>query len=298
MKLFALALLCLSALTMPAQTLSRVAKFASTGNEYPESITRDVQGNLYLPLVFDQTLKKVSPNGRSTDFATIPDDFLLGTTMSPDGQSILVVGATGIWRVNRSSAAVTKFSDVSGQGTLNDLVYDAAGNLFVSDDTLNRIWKIDTRGRATAWSDDALFQVPNPDNYPFEVGCNGLAFSPNYKTLYVTNTSEGIIIQIPILANGRAGKGKVLVRSTDLIGIDGLKVAANGDLYVAQNITPRILRVTPQGEVCTVVAGGALAFPTALVAGANPREYFICNNGDAFFSETPRGQGVLKLTLR
>jgi sugar lactone lactonase YvrE len=297
--LSAIALAGSAALT--AQTLRPLAFFANTGDQYPESIAKDSCGNLYLPLVFGGAVNKVTPHGVVTRFATIPDSFLLGIT-ADDDDNLYVAAETGVWKITRAGVT-TKFSEVTDGttrfGTLNDLTFDGDGNLYVSDDTLNLIWKLDARGRASIWSKDELFNVSNPENFPFEVGCNGLAFSKNEKKLYVTNTSEGRIIVIGVLPNGSAKPGMLLVSSPDLIGIDAIRVGKAGDLYVAQNINPRILRVHKNtGAVTTLVRGGLLSFPTSLIEGPNKNTYYICNNGDSFFSETPVRQGVLTLGIR
>lgn len=293
--------------TARAATVSQLAYFTptNTGSDqpYPESITKDILGNTYLPLTFGRSVVKVSPTGTVTKFADIPDDYLLGATFDPFGNLTVVAGGTGIWKVTPWGFSY-KFSNVTGMGTLNDLVHDYLGNLYVGDDTRELIWKIDMFGNATIWSTDPFFH-DGSSNYPFAEGVNGLALSPSGRTVYVTNTGEGRIIAIDIRPNGTAAPGRLIASSLDLVGVDGIKVDWNGDLYVAQNtnfvntaLSNRIIRVKQDGTVSVIASGGILNFPTSLILcpGFLDPIILVANNGDAFFGSTTANQGVVKIT--
>lgn len=285
------------AFSVQAQTVSQLAYFTNNDYPYPESIAMDASGNLYTPLTFGGAVNKVTPTGTVTQFAVIPDNYLLGATFDPQGNLVVVAAGTGIWKVSPSGVA-TKFSDITGMGTINDLVYDKQGNLYVGDDTLELIWKIDSSGNAVVWSTDPLFDVVT-QVFPFEEGVNGLAISKDGETIYVTNTSEGRIISIKIKNDGSAGQGKIVIESPDLIGIDGLKVLPNGSIYVAQNTANRILKISANGRKTTVIAeDGILNFPTGLVLSQDRKTIFVANNGDAFFGTSPANQGVVKIELQ
>jgi DNA-binding beta-propeller fold protein YncE len=294
--------------SVQAQTVSQLAYFttANTGSDapYPESIAMDIFGNMYLPLTFGHAVMKVTPSGVVSKFADIPDEYLLGATFDPFGNLTVVAGGTGIWKVT-PWGYVYKFSNITGMATINDLVHDYQGNLYVGDDTLELIWKIDLQGNNTVWSTDPLFH-DGSGNYPFPEGVNGLAISPNGRTIYVTNTGEGRVIAIDMNADGSAKPGRVITSSIDLVGIDGIKSHWNGDLYIAQNtnfvntaLSNRILKVKQNGTVSVVAAGGILNFPTGLVLkpGLFWPTIFVANNGDAFFGSSPANQGVVKITL-
>lgn len=277
-----------------AQTLKPFASFSAEKQEFPESITRDRQGNLYLGLTFAQTVKKVTPDGRQSDFAHIPDDFLLGITIDPFG-NVVVAAASGIWKVS-PAGHVWLFADVPGHISLNDLTYDHRGNLYVSDDSLFVIWKIDSQGHARVWSKDPHYVVTD-QTFPIPTGCNGLAFTKDMRTLYVTNTSDGFLLAVEVRPSGEAGPVRVIASGPQMVGVDGIRTDEDDNVYIANNIARKILRVSKRGRVTTLVEGGLLSFPTSLVFGRDDDTLFICNNGNAFISDTPSGQGVLKLTL-
>jgi gluconolactonase len=67
---------------------------------------------------------------------------------------------------------------------------------------------------------------------------NGLAFSPDEKTLYVAQSdpAKAVIMAFPVKADGTLGKGRVFVDITSLVGKlpglpDGLKVDHQGNLF-------------------------------------------------------------------
>jgi sugar lactone lactonase YvrE len=304
-KLFAFALFALAFVVGQAQTVTQFATFTNNDAPYPENITRDIFGNLYLPLTFGQAVNKVSPSGVVTKYADIPDVYLLGVTFDPFGNLTVVSAAGRIWKVT-PWGHVYLFSTVTTTGTINDLVHDYQGNLYIGDDTNEVILKVDICGNVTTWATSTLFNVPN-SYYPFPEGVNGLALSLNGRTIYVTNTSEGRVIAVDINNDGTAAPARLIVEDTTLVGIDGLKVAWNGDLYIAQNTnftdgvnsnplySNRILKVKQDGTVSVVASGGVLNFPTGLVLNQLTRTIFVANNGDAFFGVAPANQGVVKI---
>ena len=67
---------------------------------------------------------------------------------------------------------------------------------------------------------------------------NGIAFSPDEKTLYVaqSDSARAIWMSFPVKGDGTLGKGKVFYDVTDQMGKlpgapDGLKVDAKGNLF-------------------------------------------------------------------
>lgn len=282
--------------TLNAQTLRPLAFFNGAKSEFPESIAIDQRGNLYLSLVFAGKIKKVTPDGVQSDFATIADTDLLGVVFDTDG-NLVVAGARGIWKVS-PNGAVRLFSSVPGHISLNDFAYDQHGNLLVSDDNKFVIWKVDPKGNASVWSADPLYVAP-VDTFPFPVGVNGLAFTRDMKTLHISNTSAGRLLAVDVKRDGSAGPVRILASDPQLIGADGIEVDEHDNTYVAVNIQERIVRVSKKGKLSTVAKGDLLSFPTSLVFGRGRKSdtLFICNNGDAFFSTDPIGEGVLKLDL-
>jgi sugar lactone lactonase YvrE len=95
---------------------------------------------------------------------------------------------------------------------------------------------------------------------PFKV-TNGPAVSPDGRTLYATDTSEGIVYAHD-LAEGRPGEGRVFVRFQEGWGHpDGMTVDSEGFLWVCHWGGSRISRFAPDGTLERV-----LPVPTAQVS--------------------------------
>jgi len=290
-------LLALPFTPLRAQTVEPVAFFDGTKNEYPESLTIDKEGNCYLSLVFAGKIKKVTPRGQESDFAQIPDNWLLGMTFDRQG-NLCVLGASGVWKVDRNGTP-SLFASIPGHSFLNDLVFDRHGNLFVTDSFGYVIWKVDPRGNAQVWSADPLLQG-KATFFPNQLGPNGLGFDRDEHTLYVLSTSAGRVAAIHVNHDGSAGKSRVLVEDDSLVGADGMTLDEKGNIYVAVNIQNRISKVTPEGKLSQVAVDGLLVAPTSLAFGRRNEEstLFICNNGNVFFSSDPVGEGLLKISFK
>ena len=101
---------------------------------------------------------------------------------------------------------------------------------------------------ATAWR-----TVASELNY-----ANGVGVSPDGKTLYVSQTVTGSILKFAIATDGslsRRANFALLDRlvppssNSPWLGPDSLKVARNGDIYVAQFFGGKILRLSPEGRL-------------------------------------------------
>src|SRR5438270_833058 len=92
----------------------------------------------------------------------------------------------------------------------NGLVFDAAGQLYVTDSAAGAVFVVSRAGEVQKWLTDALL-TGGKDScgagkgvvVPFDIGANGVAIKDG--ALYVTNTDKGSIVRIPIQSNGAAG---------------------------------------------------------------------------------------------
>ncbi|MGX1930976.1 SMP-30/gluconolactonase/LRE family protein [Flagellimonas sp. 2504JD4-2] len=125
----------------------------------------------------------------------------------------------------------------------NDLVYDSHGNLFFTDPPyglsekmmedpkkqlpFQGIYRLDQKGELSLLTD----KISRP---------NGLAFSPDEKILYVSNTDskKASWLAFEMLDNGTLGGMNEILNVTDLIGKevgfpDGMKVDDQGNIFTA-----------------------------------------------------------------
>lgn len=82
---------------------------------------------------------------------------------------------------------------------------------------------------------------------------NGIAFSPDYKTLYVANSDpkRAIWMAFPVKPDGTLGEGRVLFDATPMVGSnkglpDGLKLDRQGNLFATG--PGGVLVLSPKGE--------------------------------------------------
>jgi gluconolactonase len=100
---------------------------------------------------------------------------------------------------------------------------------------------------------------------------NGIALSPDEKTLYVANSDpeKAIWMAFPVKEDGTLGKGKVFFDSTKWVGKkkglpDGMKVDKKGNLFATG--PGGVLVFTPEGKHLGTIATGV---PTANCAWGN-----------------------------
>src|SRR5687768_190437 len=169
-----------------------------------------------------------------------------GLTIGPDGLLVLCQhGDRRVARLGKDGQFETLADKFEGKrfNSPNDLVYDKAGNLYFTDppyglkDTFkNPKRELDFTGVYRLGTDGKVTLLTKEMSAP-----NGIALSPDEKTLYVANSDPAKAIWMAFeLKDGGAsvGAGRVLFDSTPIVkaggkkGLpDGLKVAIDGTLF-------------------------------------------------------------------
>jgi hypothetical protein len=131
----------------------------------------------------------------------------------------------------------------SGLPALNGMVFDRAGNLYVSDSFQGAIYRIAHATQCApceveVFSRDALLGTTGA--LPF--GANGLAFSADERVLYINNAGDGRVLAMAMPA------GPVTVLAESVYGADGL-LFDRGLLWVASNQTDSIVALDEKGRV-------------------------------------------------
>lgn len=193
-----------------------------TGGEYDgrergsNGLTLDAQGRLVLAQHGDRRVARLNPDGRS--FTTVADRHEGRRFNSP-----------------------------------NDLVYDRAGNLYFTDPPYglgpSSVREIDVHGVYRVSRDGAVTLVTDALERP-----NGIALSPDERTLYVANSHppRPIIMAFPLDRDGRAGPGRILFDAAPLAAAggrglpDGLKVDQQGNLWATG--PGGVLILSPEGR--------------------------------------------------
>ncbi len=153
----------------------------------------------------------------------------------------------------------------------NDLCLDAKGQIYFTDPKYLGHEKRELEHRAVYRIDEGggVHEVTHETVKP-----NGIAISPDGKTLYVANNDNGSddvtqpgakpgvmnIEAYPLNADGSAGKRRVLVDFGDKGGCDGMCVDEKGHVYltIREPTRPGVMVINPDGkEVAFIPTGPA-----------------------------------------
>jgi hypothetical protein len=253
--------------------LEVITTFDPAALEIPESVTTDDAGNLYLSI--GNTIRQRTPSGAYSVFGTLPiAAFALGVKVGPDAcvyntstsLNPNVVGAF-VWRT--CTAGNTQlFATLPPEGGPNDLAFDDAGNLYVTDPFLGQVYKVLPDGSASVWLADPLL-LGNADAPVLQfhaVGVDGIAFDKQKRNLYFTNLDYGRILSVPF-DDGTHGALSIFASDPLLVGADGIAFDNPGELYVAINSQDSLVTVSKQGSVSVLAQGGDLDGPSSIVFG-------------------------------
>lgn len=174
----------------------------------------------------------------------------------PDGDLYVVEPFVGIIRMGLDAANTQSIYSAftpTGPSLLNDLAFDDAGNLYVTDSFAATIYRIPAGGGApVVWFTDP--RLAGDPMVPF--GVNGIRFDKNNKNVYITVTAEfgtlnGVVYKLPFVANPPNASLVEFHRYTLAMGLpgpDGIAFGKSGKLYVALAGTSQISVLRPDGS--------------------------------------------------
>jgi len=322
--------------------------------DHPEGVAVDRAGNVYLSnrrfagAVRQAEILKVSSTGPATAVTRLPD------TTDPQGNGVLGLvtdragniyaaldsrdpSSRGVWRVRADGSTPERLPGSEHMSFPNALIFDPAGNLYATDSHQGAIWRFPLPDPKTPapWTQHEFLSpftfdpfgipLPNGDVQSLPLpGANGIAFFPPNQ-LYVANTERGLVVQVPIESDGRAGKPRIVagepvasdpelwLPDPRLWTMDGIAVDAEGQIYavvpgcvVLSQVTglplAPLVRINPvNAEISgTAVPSNAFHVPLSLAfgRGANDRRSVYVTNAALFADLFPgAGPGLVRANL-
>ncbi len=186
--------------------------------------------------------------GTGKDAALLKEPGSNGLLLDPDGRLVLMEhGDRRVARLDRwgSKEKTTLAHRYMGKrlNSPNDGVFKSNGDLYFTDPPYGRTLKdragefpdrdLDFCGVYRLSKDGELTLLTKEMSRP-----NGIAFSPDEKTLYVANSDEkkAIWLAFPVKDDGTLGEAKVFFDATKWVGEkkglpDGMKVDAQGNVF-------------------------------------------------------------------
>ncbi len=222
-----------------ANVIGRVA------DSFIEGPAFDAAGRLLLTDIPNGRILRIEADGKWTCVAEY-DGEPNGLKCLPDGDLLVADYRRGLVRISPASGAVTVELDrVNSEGFkgVNDLTFDAAGQLYFTDqgqtglhDPTGRVY----RRRADGGLELLLATVPSP---------NGIVISPDGRFLYVAATRDNAVWRGVLNRNGLLSKVGRFFAINGPGGPDGLAMTAAGDLILAAVGSGLVWRVDPLGRV-------------------------------------------------
>jgi gluconolactonase len=228
------------------------------GFKFTEGPAPDRAGNLYFSDTQGNRIYRLDSKGELSIF--LEDTKYSNGLMVDRGRLLVAQRDLGrILSVDLKTKAITvvvdRFEDRPFIGP-NDLVVDRAGGVYFSDPRFptsptdrqekEGVYYVDTHGKITRLVADR----PRP---------NGVLLSPDEKTLYVLFSGRTDVMAYPVLSPGRIGEGRTLCELQQVPGTtaprggDGLAVAEDGTLYIAQPDLEALQVVTAAGQTLGLI---------------------------------------------
>lgn len=226
---------------------------------------------------------------------TGPEPGSNGLTFDSEGRLVLCQhGDRRIARQNADGTVVGLADRYEGKrfNSPNDLVHHSSGALYFTDPPYGLPGRWDDKEKELPFqgvfrlgTDGTVTLLNKELNAP-----NGLAFSPDERTLYVTQSdpARAVLMAYPVNADGTLGAGRVFFDATPMVkekkpGLpDGLKVDTKGNVWTTG--PGGVLILSPEGAHLGTIDTGV---PTANVAfGDDGSVLYITANTAVFRVQT------------
>ena len=234
----------------------------------------DEQGNLFVTDIPFGRVFRIDPQGQ-WDLVAQWDGEPNGMKFLSTGQLLVTDYKNGLVVLDVASGQVRPYLERRNSERfkgVNDLVFDAKGNLYFTDqgqtglhDPTGRVYRLAPDGRL----DMLLSNVPSP---------NGIVLSNDERFLFVAATRGNCVWRMPLLADGSVSKAGQFFTSYGPSGPDGLAQDESGRLLVANPGLAYVWVLGPRAEPEEVLTGPRGASVTNLAFGGPERKTLFCTD--------------------
>lgn len=228
-------------------------------------------GNLYaVNFAREGTIGRVVPaaNGGNAElFLGLPEGSTGNGIRFDQAGTMYIADYTGhnILQVDMNTRAVSVFAHNSAMNQPNDIAITAAGVLYASDpkwaDSTGQLWRIDRDGSTH------LLEANMGTT-------NGVAVSPDQKTLYVNESIQRKVWAYDLQANGDTANKRLLIEFADY-GLDGMRCDAQGNLYIARYGAGAVAVVSPAGELLREISLQGKKPTNVAFGGVDNKQVFV-----------------------
>ena len=257
-------------------------------------------GGFYLTLFGTGAILKVDAQGKTSPFIAPKTQIKAGGSIvvAPD-KSLYVIDffptdprqAIGTLRhISPTADKVTNYGVMPGNKALSlyaQLVFDAKGNLYITNPSTAEIWRIDQTGTGTVW-----WTAPSVGSTRAQP--TGLAYDASRNALVVGDAGTGTIYRVSLADNGSAASSSVLYHQTGmLVQSLALDNQARVLLLVWLHNNGQLIRLEDNGSANVLAEG--FRWPTAIVYQDN-KAYVV--NSDVIGLVPPLFFGLIPSPLR
>lgn len=202
----------------------------------------DKNGNLYVVnFGKDGTVGVVKPDGKVELFIELPEGSTANSVKFDSKGYMYLADYTGhnVLRVDMKTKAIEPYVHDERFNQPNDIIFNRKDQIFASDPDwkagTGQLWRVDVGGKAVLLTN--------------EMGTtNGIALSPDEKTLYVNESVQRKIWAFDVSESGDISNKRLFAEFPDF-GFDGMACDNRGNLYVTRYGKGVIAILSPDGSV-------------------------------------------------
>lgn len=313
------ALLAISLLPVVNSAAAAEWRILAQFDDAPEGLVADMDGGLYVSLFHSGLIMRVARDGKASEIADLRSvigdakgstvglewdrkdtlyvafsEYSKGfpwpakANLSVEACGDSTVTKSGLYKITISTGKVEPVvtrADGYPFCFPDDPVIAPDGKIYLSDLSLQAIWKIDPEAKsAEIWSKDPLFSPGDKSLSGYPVGVNGITLSADAKTLYGVTGGIPMLVKVPVKDDGSAGPAEMLAFGYD--NMDGLELDTDGNFYLTETTRSEIWKVSADGKKRQQL-GNPLEAPLGAPASIALANGEICVTNLNFFKHLP-----------